>query len=151
MKSLGSEDGIRAELEREADLARERLLGKLDAIDKRRQELFDFRLQLRRHADQIRFGAAAVLTAALMVTGLRALVVERRRARLPRERARAVERLWKHPERVAQRRRPLWEIVAANVVVAVTTFIAAEAAWRLVDGRRHLPRAPLPPVEEFGV
>jgi hypothetical protein len=151
MKSTASQDGIRAELERQADLARARLLGTLDAIDKRRHELFDVRMQLRRHGAQIRFGAAAVLTAAFLASGLRALSTQRRRDRMGRERLRAAGRLWRHPERLALRRRPLWETIAANVVIAIVAFAAAEATWQVVDGRRRLPRAPLPPVEEFGV
>ena len=151
MKLTVSEDGIRAELEREADRTRERLMHRLDVLDKRRHELFDIRVQLKKHADQIKFGGAAVLSMAVAVTALRFYAAQRRREKIREERWLALRRLWTHPERVAQRRRSLATTVALNVAVAVTTFIAAEGGWRLVEGKRRLPRAPSPPVEAFGV
>jgi hypothetical protein len=151
MRLQTSGGGDRAELERQADMARERLVGRLDAIDRKRHELLDLRIQLRRHIDEVRLGAGALLSGALVVAALRIQASQRGRQRIREERWRALGRLWKHPERVARRRRSFWAVALGNLAVAIATFVVAEGARKLVEGRRRLPRAPLPPAEAFGV
>jgi hypothetical protein len=99
-------------------------------LDRRRHELFDLRLQAKRHPVVV---MAAAATAALVVGGLLAVAVRARRDRhRPSVRARevrdALARLLDHPDRVAAETSVLDKVLAAAGVAAGTTL-----ARRLVN------------------
>ncbi len=136
----------RDQVERKADLLRERLLRTIDLLDQRRHIARDVRGRARRHPAVVMFGGAAL---ALAAYGAVALAVRAARARdqdrLRRERVEAVRRLWQHPERVARREHGLLFRVARAALVAAATAAAvilarrgARRAWRLVSA----PAAP---------
>lgn len=108
-------------------------------LDRRRHELFDLRLQAKRHPVGLALAAGA---AALVVGGLIALAVRsRREARRPSRRARelslAISRLVEHPNRVAAEESVRNKILAAAGVAAGTAV-----ARRLVD--RFIAPTPAP-------
>ncbi|WP_242341274.1 MULTISPECIES: hypothetical protein [Anaeromyxobacter] len=99
-------------------------------LDRRRHELFDLRLQAKRHPVAV-IGAGVV--AALVVGGLVAFAVRSRReaqrpSRRARETARALSRLMEHPDRVAAEQSMRDKILAAAGIAAGTAI-----AKRLVD------------------
>jgi len=110
-------------------------LGRLvSELDRRRHEAFDVKLQIRKHPLA---AVLAVSAAALVVGGLVAIAVRRRRReRGPVHRARevrgALARLLDHPDRVAAETTLTDKILGAAGVVAATAV-----ARRLVD--RALP------------
>lgn len=115
----GEIDGLRGEL------------GLLVAeLDRRRHELFDVGLQVRRHPAAVAIAAA---TAALVLGGMVALLVRGRRERRrptvrARETRRALARLLDHPDRVAAEQGVVQKIVAAAGVAAGSAL-----AKRMVD------------------
>jgi hypothetical protein len=143
-------DASRQNLEEEANLTRAKLLGTIGELDRRRHELFDIRLQLRRHADDLLsiagglvFGVAA--TAAVLV------VRERRRERRLREaRLHALGRLWRHPERVAPRGSIVGTIVRM-ALVALASMATTTVGTRQIERLRRRPRLPAYPREMLGV
>lgn len=99
-------------------------------LDRRRHELFDLKLQAKRHPVAL---AVAVAGAALVLGGLVALAMRSRRERhRPSRRARevshAVARLLEHPDRVAAEQSTRDKILVAAGVAAGTAV-----ARRLVD------------------
>lgn len=115
-------------------------------LDRRRQELFDVGLQVRRHPVAVAVGAAA---AALVVGGLLAVVVrDRRERRRPavraRETRRALARLLQHPERVAARP-GLPQAIVAAIGTAAGAALARRMVERLVPPARRSPRSARPP------
>jgi hypothetical protein len=106
-------------------------LGNLVAeLDRRRHEMFDLRLQAKRHPVAV---VAAAAGAALVLGGLLALAVRtRRERRRPANRARevrsAVARLLDHPDRVGAEMTLTDKILGAAGVAAGTAL-----AKRLVD------------------
>jgi hypothetical protein len=125
-------NGARHEMELRADVARDRLLETIGAIDRRRHEVMDWRLQLRQHLAQLALVSAAVVGALAMTIGVglyRAkLLVDQRR----HERVRALGRFWQHPERVAtqQRRSPLRAALMSGLVTLLTLAAARIARRR---------------------
>jgi hypothetical protein len=115
-------NGARHEMEVRADFARDRLLDTISAIDRRRHEVLDWKLQLRQHLAQLAMMSAVVVGAMGLLVGVglyRAkLFAERRRG----ERVRALGRFWQHPERVAtrQRRRPLRATLLSGFITLLT-------------------------------
>lgn len=110
------------------------LRGELGALvgelDRRRRELFDVGLQVRRHPVAVAIGATA---AALLVGGLVAKGVrDRRERRRPtvraRETRRALARLLEHPDRVAAR-----PGLTQAILAAAGTAAGAALARRVVD------------------
>jgi hypothetical protein len=99
-------------------------------LDRRRHEMFDVGLQVKRHPVVVIVAASAV---ALAVGGLVALAIRsRRQHRRPssrvREARRAIGRLLEHPDRVAAE-----PSVATKVLVAAGTAAGSAMARRLVD------------------
>jgi hypothetical protein len=132
----------------EIALLRRELGGLVGELDRRRRELFDLRLQAKRHPVGLAIAAGA---AALLVGGLVALAVRsRREARRPSRRARelslALSRFVDHPDRVAAE-----ESVRKRILVAASVAAGTAVARRLVDRliaspaapRRTRPRAPV--------
>jgi hypothetical protein len=143
-------DGSRRELEHEADLARARLLGTIGELDRRRHELLDLRLQIRRHASDVLAAVGGLLigigaTAALLVYR------ERRHERhIREERLRAVVRLWRHPERIAARRNATATVLRL-ALVALATMATTTFGTRQLDRIRRRPRLPAHPIEPLGL
>ncbi len=114
----------------------------LGELDRRRRELFDVGLQVRRHPVAVAVGAAA---AALLAGGLLAVVVRGRRERRrpavrARETRRALARLLEHPHRVAAR-----PGIGEAILAAAGTAAGAALARRMVDrlvSRAMPPRRP---------
>jgi uncharacterized membrane protein len=143
-------DGARHDLEHRADVARARLLGALDKLDRRRQELFDWKLQLRRHSGEL-FGAFGGIVAGIALTaGVVAYRVSSRERRLRRERWRAVDRLWRHPERLAARE-TLLGAAARMILVAGVTMAITTVGMSQLERLRRRPRLPRHPTEPLGV
>ncbi len=123
----------------EIELLRSEIGNIVGELDRRRHELFDLRLQAKRHPVALAIAAAG---AALVVGGLIALAVRsRREARSPSRRARevsrALSRLVDHPDRVAAEESVRNKILAAAGIAAGTAV-----ARRLVD--RLMAPAPTP-------
>jgi hypothetical protein len=125
-------NGARHEMELRADVARDRLLDTISAIDRRRHEVMDWRLQLRQHLTQLALVSAAVVGGLAIVIGAglyRAkLLVDHRR----RERVRALGRFWQHPERMATQQRggPLRAALMSGFITLLTLAAARMARRR---------------------
>lgn len=124
----------------EIDALRGELGALVAELDRRRQELFDVGLQVRRHPVAVAVTAA---TAALLLGGLVALAVRgRRERRRPvvrvREARHALARLLAHPDRVAAQPSLTQKLLAAAGAAAGTAL-----ARRMVG--RYVPARPAPP------
>lgn len=117
------------EIEREIEHLRTRLDRSLAELDRRRHELTDVKLQLRRHP-QVVVGAGVVVA---LVAGGIALAIWRARKReeLPSKAHRlriAIGRAVDHPKRVANE-----PTVGQKIVAAVGTTIAVSLTKKLLD------------------
>ena len=83
-------DGARYELEHAANLARGRLVGAIDELDRRGHELLDVKLQVRRHASDLLTALGGLLIGIGATAGLLLIREHRHERRLRRERLRAV-------------------------------------------------------------
>jgi hypothetical protein len=126
-------------LERSANRTREHLIETLSALDHRRHELTDVKGQVRKqvheHAAPIAIGAGAVIAALGTAIGLSIYHLATRKERIRRERWRALQRLWEHPERLARKNPPkgtLASDIGRKVVTSAMTFAAIELTKRAV-------------------
>lgn len=115
----------RDHLEAEANVARARLARTLEALDRRRHDLVDVRLQLHAHARGV------AIAAALGVAGLSVAVAfaVRRARRLSESRPRArwalLRRMWRRPEQLARPpRAPFFTELARRVALGALTALA---------------------------
>lgn len=126
----------RERLERQANLARARLVTTIDALDRRAHEAVDVKLQLRRHRTALFVMAGVVLAplvGAIAFSVYRSATNDRRRRK---ERVRALERSWRHPERVARyKNSPLAMEIGRKLLVGTITVVAMSIVKRVVDGR----------------
>jgi len=125
-------NGARHELELRADVARDRLLDAIDAIDRRRHDVMDWKLQLRHHVGQVALLSAALLGGIAIVAGAGVYRTKRNVSHQHRERVRALQRFWEHPERIAVRRRRPLRAMLLMAFVAIATLAAA----KIVSARR---------------
>jgi hypothetical protein len=131
-------DLARAELEQQADLARSRLAGTIDALSHWRHDLLDWRAKLRDWRAQLRkhvvplVAVGVGLAAALVGSALLGTRAARRRAAHPyRARWEAMQRAWEHPDRVADYKdRPLAIELGRKVTLTAGTLIVTEAIRR---------------------
>ena len=118
------------EIEREIEHLRSRLDRSLSELDRRRHELTDVRLQMRRHP-QVFIGAGAA--AALLVGGVAfALWRSSKRKEIPQKAKRmriAFGRAVDQPEKVARGEAPAWE----KIVAAVGTTIAVGLTKKMLE------------------
>lgn len=118
------------EIEREIEHLRTRLDRSLAELDRRRHELTDVKLQLRRHP-QIAIGAGAAV--ALIAGGVAfAVWRSRKREELPQKARRvriAFGRAVDKPEKVARGEAPAWE----KILAAVGTTIAVSVTKKLLE------------------
>ena len=118
------------DVEREIEHLRTRLDRSLAELDRRRHELTDLKLQVRKHP-QVMWGAGGVL---LLVAGGIAFAVWRakKREELPQKARRlriAFGRAVDQPKKVARGEAPVWEKIAASV----GTTIAVSLTRKLID------------------
>ena len=115
------------EIEREIEDVRSRLDKSLAELDRRRHELLDVKLQVRKHPEVLWIAGGAL---ALIAGGV--ILASRRRDR-PMAKARrlrkATERAIDHPEKVARGEAPIWE----KIVASVGTTVAVAVTKRLLD------------------
>ena len=118
------------EIEREIEYLRTRLDRSLAELDRRRHELTDIRLQMRKHP-AVFIGAGVAV--ALMLGGVGfAIYRSRRREELPQKAKRlriAFRRAVAGPEKVVRAEPPVWQKMAA----AVGTTIAVSLAKKMVE------------------
>jgi hypothetical protein len=118
------------EIEREIEYLRTRLDRSLAELDRRRHELTDIRLQMRKHP-AVFIGAGVAV--ALMLGGVGfAIYRSRKRDELPQKAKRlriAFRRAVAEPEKVARAEPPVWQKMAA----AVGTTIAVSLAKKMVE------------------
>lgn len=135
----------REQVERTADRIRDELLLTLEELDRRRDRLLDLRYQASRHRDVLL--GAAVAAAVLTSVGL-GMAVWRLRHRekiLARNRLKALQRAWHHPQRVASsaEQRPLPVELGRKLVLifgsALATKIAKDSVQLLVPSRHTQP------------
>ncbi len=125
----------------EIDTLRGELGALVAELDRRRQELFDLGLQVRRHPVAV---AVAATAAALVLGGLVALAVRgRRERRRPtvrvRDARRALARILEHPDRVGADPGTARRILAA-AGAAAGTALAKRLVDRYVSAARPAPR-----------
>jgi hypothetical protein len=133
-------DLYRDQVERKADLLRERLLHTLNTLEQRRHDVLDVPLQARRHPGTV---LLLGLGALLAMAGGFALAWQRarfRQARLRRQRREALSRLWRHPDWVARKERGILFRIGRAALVAATAVVALAFARRGVRTTRALPR-----------
>ena len=129
------------EIERDIEGLRVGLDHSLAELDRRRHELTDVRLQMRRHP-AVFVGAGAVVVLVLGGVGY-AIYRSRKREELPQKARRlriAVGRAADKPEKVARGEAPVWEKIVAAVGVTIATSLAkklVERTWNqtLESGR----------------
>ena len=130
-----------------ADLVRSKLLLTLGALDKRGREMFDVRLQVKRHIVPLSILGAVVVGGTAVILALRSATAERRRRRA---RWSLLKGVWRHPERVAVASEDpiLLRIGKSTAVGAVTTLLShvlKEALQKGFDRRRvSVATAPQP-------
>jgi hypothetical protein len=118
------------EIERDIGVLRTRLDRSLAELDRRRHELTDIKLQMRRHP-AVFIGAGAVVVLALGGVGF-AVYRSRKREELPQKARRiriAFGRAVDQPERVARSEPPAWE----KILTAVGTAIAVNLAKKMIE------------------
>jgi hypothetical protein len=118
------------EIEHEIEHLRTRLDHSLAELDRRRHELTDIRLQMRKHP-AVFIGAGAAV--ALMVGGVGlAIWRARKREEIPRKAKRlriAIGRAVDKPDKVARGEAPVWE----KMLAAVGTTIAVSLTKKLLE------------------
>jgi hypothetical protein len=118
------------EIERDIEHLRTRLDRSLAELDRRRHELTDVKLQMRKHPAAF-IGAGAVLVLMLGGVGY-AIYRSRKQQELPAKAKRlriAIRRAVDAPEKVARGEPPVWEKIAA----AVGTTIAVSLTKKLIE------------------
>lgn len=121
-------DTEREILTRKANVARSRLEGTLEQLDRKRHTVTDVPAKLRRHGAPIAAIAAGVAVA-LAGGGVIYRAVNRPRRRLGSERLRALKRIWDHPERVAQGG-SMWREIGRKIFIGGVSFLAVQLVKR---------------------
>jgi len=130
------------EIEQDIERLRTRLDRSLAELDRRRHELTDVRLQMRRHP-AVFIGAGAVAVLLLGGVGY-AIYHARQREKLPQKARRlriAVGRAVDRPQRVARGEAPVWEKIVAAVGVTIATSLAKKMVERTWNGTLEAGRA----------
>jgi hypothetical protein len=135
-------DNDPAELEREVEDIRDNIDGIVSELDRRRHELFDWRMQLRKHALLFAaVGAGCLLGLGLTIT---LGVVRRRRERRFWVRAgrlrEALSRVIAHPELVSQPQPGVGKKALTAAASAGASILAKTLAQRLADATESTPR-----------
>jgi hypothetical protein len=137
----------REQLEHNADLARSRLATILGALNQRRQRVLDWREQAHRHLPEL--AVAGISTALAIVGGVTFRIIQARRnaAQVNRQRWMALERAWKHPERVAgYKPRSLFAEIGRRVLIGLATYVGSQIGKRMLKRSALPPPQPQPPI-----
>ncbi|GMU07277.1 hypothetical protein [Corallococcus caeni] len=122
--------GDREQVEHTADRIRDELLLTLEELDRRRTRATDVRYHVNQHKDLlVTVGAAALVVVGLGV-GVTIYRARHHEERVRRQRRRALERAWAHPERVATsiEDKPLGAELGRKVVMIFATALATAVA-----------------------
>lgn len=118
-------------LETEIEHLRTRLDRSLSELDRRRHELMDYKLQMRRHPQALMIAGGVLL---LLFGGVAYSVYNSRKHGLAMRRARkykgAMRRAVDHPENVARKSEPG---VGAKILASVGTTVAVALAKKLIE------------------
>jgi hypothetical protein len=133
------EPGAPHRIEEELSSIREEIGDLLRELDRRRREMFDVRLQLRRHPIAIPVAGIAV---AGILGGAVALLARNDRHKQPRRHKarqirRALGRMVDHPERVARGEPPPSEKILVAIGTAVAAFLVKRALAQAVPRPAH--------------
>jgi hypothetical protein len=118
------------EIERDIEHLRTRLDRSLAELDRRRHELTDIKLQMRKHP-AVFIGAGAVVVLALGGIGF-AIYRSRKREEMPQKAKRlriAIGRAVDEPHKVARGEAPVWE----KIVAAIGTTIAVNLTKKIIE------------------
>lgn len=136
-------DAHRDEVERKANLLRERLLRTIDALDERRHAVLSVRGQVERHRTELELLGGGLALLAGVGVALAVHRVRTREERLRRERREAVARLWRHPNWAARKQRGLLFRAARATLVSAATVTAVVLARRGVQWVRWALAVPV--------
>ena len=130
------------EIEREIEHLRTRLDRSLAELDRRRHELLDVKLQMKKHPGIV-LGAGGVVL--LMRGGVAfAIVRARKRQELPAKAHRfriALGRAVDKPQKVARGDAPWWEKILASVGTTIAVSLAKKALDRAWSSESHVKPA----------
>lgn len=122
--------GDREQVEQTADRIRDELLLTLEELDRRRARATDVRYHVNQHRDLIVTVGAAALVAVGLGVGFAIYRARHHDERVRRQRRRALERAWAHPDRVATsiEDKPLGAELGRKVVMIFATSLATAVA-----------------------
>lgn len=142
MRTNSDSDGMRAQLESEADHIRAHLASVLSALDRRRQEMLNLSLQAHRHRRQLSVVSGV---ASMVVLAAASGAIARAHARGQRkwqQRSDAALRFWFHPERLARRRSFIARALTGLLATAMAGAVGASVlTWTAVRRVRERMRA----------
>lgn len=138
-------------LTRKADLVRSRLEATLEQLDHKRHEVMALHAPLEAIAHPpLKAILAGVATLAAGV-GFAIYRIARRPARLRRERSRALQRLWQHPERAFRGggQPSVWQELGRRLLLGGASFLATQLLKHALDltlpaGQQSPAAAPSP-------
>jgi hypothetical protein len=122
--------GDREQVEQTADRIRDELLLTLEELDRRRARATDVRYHLNQHRDTLVTVGAAALVVVGAGIGFALYRARTHDDRVRRQRRKALERAWAHPERVATsvEDKPLGAELGRKVVMIFATALATAVA-----------------------
>ncbi|NOK32681.1 hypothetical protein D7W79_08155 [Corallococcus exercitus] len=122
--------GDREQVEHTADRIRDELLLTLEELDRRRARATDVRYHVNQHKDLLVTVGAAALVAVGLGVGIAIYRARHHDERVRRQRRRALERAWAHPDRVATsiEDKPLGAELGRKVVMIFATSLATAVA-----------------------
>ncbi|MFB1483159.1 hypothetical protein [Corallococcus sp. RDP092CA] len=122
--------GDREQVEQTADRIRDELLLTLEELDRRRARATDVRYHVRQHRDLLVTVGAAALVAVGLGVGFAIYRARHHDERVRRQRRKALERAWAHPDRVATsiEDKPLGAELGRKLVMIFATSLATAVA-----------------------
>ncbi|WP_223639276.1 hypothetical protein [Corallococcus sp. EGB] len=122
--------GDREQVEQTADRIRDELLLTLEELDRRRARATDVRYHVNQHRDLLVTVGAAALVAVGLGVGYAIYRARHHDERVRRQRRKALERAWAHPDRVATsiEDKPLGAELGRKVVMIFATSLATAVA-----------------------
>ncbi|WP_375742412.1 hypothetical protein NR800_25105 [Corallococcus interemptor] len=122
--------GDREQVEQTADRIRDELLLTLEELDRRRTRATDVRYHVNQNKDLLMTVGAAALVVVGLGVGLAIYRARHHDERVRRQRRKALERAWAHPDRVATsiEDKPLGAELGRKVVMIFATSLATAVA-----------------------
>jgi hypothetical protein len=134
MKPGDGEPGASGRISKEIEHIRGEIGSLVDELDRRRRELFDVRLQMRRHP--VAFSVVGFSLAAILGGSIALLVYNGKRKQRASYKAKQLKvafgRMMEHPERVGRGEPPPAEKILAAVGTAAATLLVKRALARAV-------------------